>query len=99
MARPGHRFSYRDFFSGNVSLPAALFRRVGGFDEAIKVRLEDYELGIRLLKAGARFIFSPEATGDHHENSDLELWLERVRKEGIATVQITRAHPELRIEG
>jgi len=63
MARPGHRFSYHDFFSGNVSLPAAIFRRVGGFDEVIKVRLEDYELGIRLLKAGARFIFRRKPPG------------------------------------
>jgi len=53
IARQGHRFQYRDFFSGNVSMSADLFRKVSGFDAEMSGRLEDYELGLRLLKAGA----------------------------------------------
>jgi glycosyltransferase involved in cell wall biosynthesis len=96
MEQPGHRFTYRDFFSGNVSMSAALFHQVGGFDVTFKGRLEDYELGMRLLKAGARFHFVRRAVGHHHETTDLKRWLYRVRQEGIADVQIGDRHPELR---
>jgi len=96
MRMPGYRFSYRDFFSGNVSMPAALFHQVGGFDTTIRVRLEDYELGLRLLKAGAEFCFAPQAVGHHFDNTDLHIWLQRVYKEGIADIQIGQRHPELR---
>jgi GT2 family glycosyltransferase len=96
MRMPGYRFSYRDFFSGNVSMPAALFHRVGGFDTNIRVRLEDYELGLRLLKVGAKFCFAPQAVGYHFDNTDLLIWLQRIYKEGIADIQIGQRHPELR---
>jgi GT2 family glycosyltransferase len=96
MRRPAHRFHYRDFFSGNVSMPAALFHKVAGFDSAISGRLEDYELGWRLLRGGARFRFVPEALGYHYDFTDLGRWLSRIRQEGIADIQIGQRHPELR---
>jgi glycosyltransferase involved in cell wall biosynthesis len=96
IARPDHRFTYRDFFSGNVSLPATLFHSVGGFDETFNGRLEDYELGLRLLKAGARFCFEPTAIGYHYDFTNLDMWLRRIRQEGVADVQIGQRHPELR---
>jgi hypothetical protein len=95
-ARPGHRFTYRDFFSGNASMPAELFRRAGGFDLSFTGRLEDYELGLRLLKAGARFSFAADAVGDHHDQTDLAQWMRRIRQEGVADVQISSRHFELR---
>jgi GT2 family glycosyltransferase len=96
MGQSGRRFTYRDFFSGNVSMPAALFQRVGGFDSSLTGRREDYELGIRLLKAGARFRFAPGAVGHHHDIPDLDEWLRRLRQEGIGDIQIGQRHPELR---
>ena len=95
MSRPGHRFTYRDFFSGNVSLPGELFRSLGGFDTELE-RLEDYELGLRLLKAGARFVLAPEAAGRHYDRTDLRQWLTRIRLEGKADVRIAERHPETR---
>ncbi len=95
MSRPGHRFTYRDFFSGNVSLPGQLFRSLGGFDTELE-RLEDYEFGLRLLKAGARFVFAPRATGKHYDHTDLRQWLNRIRLEGKADVRIAERHPETR---
>ena len=95
MSRPGHRFTYRDFFSGNVSLPGELFRSLGGFDTELE-RLEDYELGLRLLKAGARFVLAPEAAGRHYDRTDLRQWLNRIRAEGKADVRIAERHPETR---
>jgi len=96
MGRPGHRFTYRDFFSGNMSMPTALFQQVGGFDVAFTGRLEDYELGLRLLQAGATFRFSWDAIGDHYDDNNLEQWLRRISQEGVAHVQIGQRHPELR---
>lgn len=96
MREPGHRFSYRDFFSGNVSLSASLFQKAGGFNTTFRGRLEDYELGWRLLKAGGRFCFVPDALGYHYDMTDLALWLHRIRQEGIAHIQIGQHHPELR---
>lgn len=95
IGQPGYRFGYRDFFSGNVSLPSSQFRRVGGFNPLFR-RLEDYELGFRLLKAGVRFCHVPEAIGHHYETTDLPVWLRRIRHEGEADIQIGQCHPELR---
>lgn len=96
MAHPGYRFNYCDFFSGNTSLSASLFQKTGGFDLSLK-RLEDYELGIRLLRLGARFGYVPEAVGHHHDNTDLEKWLRRTQHEGEAEVQIAQRYPELSV--
>lgn len=96
MRAPGYRFTYRDMFSGNMALSARLFHSVAGFDTAITGRLEDYELGLRLLKAGVHFKFLPNAVGLHEEYTDLPVWLTRVFHEGAADVYMGQRHPELR---
>jgi hypothetical protein len=93
---PDHRFSYRDFFSGNVSLPAELFRDVNGFDLSFTGRLEDYELGLRMIKAGVQFHYTPAAIGDHYDSINLSKWLQRIQQEGAADVMMGQRHPELR---
>lgn len=95
MRYPGHRFTYRDFYSGNVSMPSELYWRAGGFDPAVRMRLEDYELGYRLLKAGAKFHFQPSALGFHHDITELLTWLARTRQEGEADVLISKIHTDL----
>jgi hypothetical protein len=57
---------------------------------------EDYELGYRLLKGGAEFIFVEEAWGYHHERSTLNRILRRKYEEGRADVLLGHRHPELR---
>lgn len=53
-------------YTGNVSLPAALLRDVGGFSRELEGwGLEDLDLGLRLHDAGARFSFSRFAVGYH----------------------------------
>ena len=53
-------------YTGNLSLSKALFERVGGFaDEFVGWGLEDVDLGIRLHRAGGRFVFSRFAIGWH----------------------------------
>jgi hypothetical protein len=92
--RPGHRFSAFDMLTGNVSMPAGLFHRVGGFDPAF-ICHEDYELGVRLIRAGARFAYAEAAAGRHHERSDLRQALRRKIDEGRADVALGRKHPEM----
>lgn len=94
--QPDHRFTYRDFFSGNVSMAAGLFHQVSGFDLSFTGRLEDYELGLRMIKAGARMRYTPAAIGDHYDSINLEKWLRRIQQEGAADVMMGQRHPELR---
>jgi GT2 family glycosyltransferase len=91
MRDPGHRFAYSDLLSGNFSIRRSLFRQVGGFDETFQCH-EDYELGFRLIGAGARLTFVEEAAGLHHEHSDLIRALQRKRDEGRADVALARRH-------
>jgi glycosyltransferase involved in cell wall biosynthesis len=94
MRQPGHRFTYQDLLSGNLSLEAELFARVGGFDPTLRCH-EDYELGVRLIKAGASFAFAADALGYHHEATDLSRSLQRKYNEGQADVIIGQRYPEL----
>ena len=94
MGRPGHRFSFTEVFSGDLSIPADLFRSVGGFDVSFPCR-EDSELGIRLIRAGARVLFAQGAGGMHHELRDYRRLIHRKRAEGEADVRLARLHPEV----
>jgi GT2 family glycosyltransferase len=94
MRDPGHRFSYSDLLSGNFSILRTFFEQSGGFDPTFRCH-EDYELGFRLLAAGARFAFAEEAAGWHHEHTDLQRALQRKRDEGSADVALARRHPAL----
>ena len=94
MARPGHRFCFTDLLSGNFSLPAELFRQVGGFHADFTCR-EDYELGYRLLQAGARFELCPAARSLHLDATTLKSSLARKFAEGQADIQLARHHPDV----
>jgi GT2 family glycosyltransferase len=95
MRRPGHRYRYSDLLTGNFSISAELFNKIGGFDSDFWCH-EDWELGVRLMKAGAPFIHEPNAIGYHHESTDLERSLQRKYQEGKADVLMGRCHPDLR---
>ena len=95
MSRPGHRFTFEDLLSGNFSLPARLYRAAGGFDESFDCR-EDYELGLRLIKLDACFVFSRTAWGYHRDEvTDQRRSLKRKRQEGRADIQFFRRYREL----
>jgi glycosyltransferase involved in cell wall biosynthesis len=93
---PAYRFSFWDFCTGNVSMPAALFRSAGGFcEEFPSAGGEDWEFGVRLLKQGCRFRFAPDAESVHHGITDFDYALRRKRTEGLGHVLLVRRHPEL----
>jgi glycosyltransferase involved in cell wall biosynthesis len=99
MRQPDHRFTYQDLLSGNLSFDAELFARLDGFDSAFgNCGGEDYELGVRLLKAGVSFAVAEDAVGYHyeHETNNLDRSFRRARQEGRSYVLIGQRHPELK---
>jgi hypothetical protein len=95
MRRPGYRYRFRDLISGNFSLEAELFNRIGGFNTEFWCH-EDYELGVRCVKASIPFAFAYDAIGYHHECTDLKRSLVRKYDEGKADVLMGRYYPEIR---
>ena len=54
------------FFSGNLSVPRALFRQAGGFNERfVAWGMEHFELGYRLVRSGAEIHHLPDAVSYH----------------------------------
>jgi GT2 family glycosyltransferase len=95
MRQPGHRFTYDEVFSGVLSVRAELFRTVHGFDVEFDNCRDDSELGLKLLRAGARIRFEPAAAGWHHELRDGPRLVRRKRAEGKADVRLARLHPDV----
>lgn len=94
MWKPGHRFTFRDLLSGNFSLEREAFEAAGGFETGLRCH-EDYELGLRLLEAGAQFRFAPDAAGVHDERTDLRASMNRKFEEGRADVWLLARRPGL----
>lgn len=91
-----HRFNYEDLTSGNFSISSQLFKKLNGFNTAFPCR-DDYELGFRLLEAGAEFHFAPDAKSLHNDKvTDLRRSLMRKRVEARADLEFQKLHPELR---
>jgi GT2 family glycosyltransferase len=86
-----------DLFSiANSSGPTEKFRSVGGFDtEFVGYGLEDYEIGLRLMKAGVFERYDAEAVAWHYNTSDQRLAVARKRETGRNAVRLLRRHPEV----
>lgn len=94
MSIRGHRFNFTDLMSGNFSVSSTFFSAAGGFNPLF-LCAEDYELGIRLMRAGARFKYEKRAWGWHNDQvTDLQRSLERKRDEGRAHVAMCRLYPD-----
>ncbi len=83
-----------DVYTGNVSFPRALFLTAGGFDATFRA-LEDEELGIRLEKAGAHFVFANDAESIHGSDwTSMEKWMARAFRDGVYQSKVARKHPD-----
>ena len=82
-------------YTGNVSIARSLLMEVGGFDREFRL-LEDAELGIRLEKAGARFVLSDDACNLHGRDlMTTRSWFERSRRDGVYWSKVARKHPDV----
>ena len=72
------------FITQNLSVPASLLRRVGGFDERFSAYgIEDIELGVRLSRVpGYELRYAPEALAYHCQNLEFKAKLDKVRLTG-----------------
>lgn len=96
LASPAHRPAFRDFVTGNVSVPREALRAAGGFDPAfVGYGREDYELGHRLLERGLRFVHEPRAVGLHRYRKPVLEWVRQFRGTGRADVIFARKHPRI----
>lgn len=84
-----------NIYTGNVSMPKALFLRAGGFDPLFRA-LEDEELGVRLEKAGASFSFANEAESVHGSDwTSMKKWMERAYRDGVYQTKLSHKHPDM----
>ena len=81
-------------YTGNMSIPKALFFEAGGFDAQFRL-LEDVELGIRLERVSGRIFFSQEAEAVHgSDHVSTERWLDRSRRDGVFATKVAHKHPD-----
>jgi glycosyltransferase involved in cell wall biosynthesis/peptidoglycan/xylan/chitin deacetylase (PgdA/CDA1 family) len=76
--------------TGSMSIRAADFRKVGGFDEALK-SMEDWEFGIRVQKSNMSIVCCPEAEPFHQVHPVDE---KRAGDNKTAVEYITSKHPD-----
>jgi glycosyltransferase involved in cell wall biosynthesis len=73
--------TFRQFYTGNASLPRAQFLAAGGFDTRFR-RAEDVELAYRLNAMGVQWVWNPNAVGHHYADRPFESWLRTARDYG-----------------
>jgi GT2 family glycosyltransferase len=80
--------------AANISLPAADFRRLGGFDERFTIAsCEDWELGMRARREGIRVLYDPSIVVLHNDWAvDLRRFCERQRLYSISDVLLWRMY-------
>lgn len=85
MAEGNYAPTFRQFYTGNVSVPRSIVAEVGSFDAAYR-RAEDVELAMRLAARGVAFVFEPCAVGYHHAERSFASWRDVARAYGRADV-------------
>lgn len=94
MATNGCPQDARYVLSGNLSVPAATFRRIGGFNEVFPAcGVEDYEFGLRTIEAGVPVVFAADAHARHLDTTDLARSFRRARQEGASHMILAGLRP------
>jgi hypothetical protein len=83
-----------DCLAGNLSIPRQLLLQCGCFDRTLD-RHEDTELGYRLSRAGARFVYLPRALGYHRFARSVDNGLRDAFREGKSARHLAQRHYEL----
>ena len=82
--------TFRQFFTGNASMPRDRLLQVGMFNATFR-RSEDVELAYRLSESGLSFVFAADAKGFHHAERSFESWLRTAREYGRNDVEFMAA--------
>lgn len=104
---PPARYSWRNysgayFWTTNVSLPLALVREAGGFDERFReYGWEDLELGFRLRQMGVPSLLARDALVYHYKppvpRANVPAMIRQARAQGRTAVQFLEKHPHWRV--
>jgi GT2 family glycosyltransferase len=87
--------SYVGALTGNMSISKSAFKRSGRFDPRFgRYRREDWEWGLRALKAGLSISYEPEACGLHEYALDTPSRLRAAELEGYGDVLFLREDPD-----
>jgi GT2 family glycosyltransferase/peptidoglycan/xylan/chitin deacetylase (PgdA/CDA1 family) len=85
-----------EVFAGNLSVKRSWIELVGGFDDEFSgYGCEDWDLGERLLAAGAKFAYCPEAEVIHYAGVTKRRWLRNAREEALTQLRLTQKHQQL----
>jgi GT2 family glycosyltransferase/peptidoglycan/xylan/chitin deacetylase (PgdA/CDA1 family) len=95
---PSANLTLHDLMTGQMSLSKKLFLRVGGFDTNFTLGgtfgNEDIDFGYRLMHAGYRLVFNPDAISWQNYVVTPRQSLRQWRQAGRADVAFARKHPE-----
>src|SRR5450755_512152 len=104
---PPARYSWRNysgayFWTTNVSVPLALVREAGGFDETFsEYGWEDLELGFRLRRMGVSSVLARDALVYHYKPpvapAAFSGMIRQARAQARTALVFTRKHPHWRI--
>lgn len=94
-------YSGNYFWTTNVSVPLAMLRAVGGFNETFaEYGWEDIDVGLRLRFAGVKAILNRRALVYHYKPGlragDVEKMLRQARAQARTAVQLAQLHPRWR---
>jgi GT2 family glycosyltransferase len=96
LTQPGYQLYFRDAYTGNFSARRDLLLRVGGFDEAFRVYgHEDYELALRLQRAGVQLVYSADACAHQHYEKTFESFARDGIARGRTAVLFAAKHPDI----
>ncbi len=79
------------FYTANVSVRTDLLRELGGFDEAMPPA-DDLDICCRILKAGWKIAYTPDARVGHIHRSRLGAALKRFYEYGASRPKMLRKH-------
>jgi GT2 family glycosyltransferase/peptidoglycan/xylan/chitin deacetylase (PgdA/CDA1 family) len=98
LGKQGGELGLEDLLTGQMSIRREVFLRIGGFDESFTrdgaYGGEDLDLGRRLLDAGCRIVFEPEAISLQRYVVTPRQNLRQWRDWGRASVLLARSHPD-----
>lgn len=92
----GFKRYIRAFGSYNVAIRREVFEKVGGFDETYRTASgEDNDLSYRILKAGYKIRFMPDALVAHYHTEKLFKYLKEQYRHAFWRMKLYKDHPDM----
>ena len=99
LSEPGVEVRLDDLLTGQISIPRALYDELGGFDVGFTrdglFGGEDIDFGYRLLSAGKKVVFNPQAITYQYYDIGPADYLKRAREAGRSDWELVAKHPQL----